>query len=69
MFDITKIELEDFRSFRGKHGFEFHTEPGLYAITGKNLENPRLGANGSGKTTSRITHPGTAWTHHTRPQS
>lgn len=51
MFDILKVELEDFRSFRGAHSFEFPTEPGLYAITGKNLENPRLGPNGAGKST------------------
>lgn len=50
MFDITKVELEDFRSFRGKHSFAFPTEPGLYAVTGKNLDNPQLGANGIGKT-------------------
>lgn len=51
MFDIIKIELEDFRSFRGKHSFEFPTEPGLYAITGVNLDNPELGPNGVGKST------------------
>jgi DNA repair exonuclease SbcCD ATPase subunit len=50
MFDIVKVELEDFRSFRGKHSFAFPTEPGLYAVTGKNLVNPQLGANGIGKT-------------------
>jgi DNA repair exonuclease SbcCD ATPase subunit len=51
MFNISKIELENFRSFSGPHTFEFPTEPGLYAITGKNLENPRLGPNGVGKST------------------
>jgi len=51
VFDIVRIDLEDFRSFAGKHSFEFPTEPGLYAITGKNLENIRIGANGAGKTT------------------
>jgi DNA repair exonuclease SbcCD ATPase subunit len=50
MFDIVKVELEDFRSFRGKHSFAFPTEPGLYAVTGKNLDNPQLGSNGIGKT-------------------
>lgn len=50
MYNIVKVELEDFRSFKGKHSFEFPTEPGLYAITGKNLDNPRLGANAVGKT-------------------
>ena len=51
MFDIVSVELEDFRSFRGEHSFKFPTEPGLYAITGKNLENSRVGSNGAGKTT------------------
>lgn len=51
MFDIISVDLEDFRSFAGKHSFEFPTKPGLYAITGKNLENPRIGANGTGKST------------------
>lgn len=49
MYGITKIDLEDFRSFRGKHTYTFPTEPGLYAITGKNLKNPGLGPNGIGK--------------------
>ena len=51
MFDIVKVDIEDFKSFRGKHSFAFPTEPGLYGITGKNLEEPRLGANGAGKST------------------
>lgn len=51
MFDIASVYLEDFRSFRGQHIFELPTEPGLYAITGKNLDNPRLEANGAGKST------------------
>ena len=51
MFDIVNVEMEDFRSFTGKHTFEFPTKPGLYAITGKNLDNPRLEANGAGKST------------------
>jgi DNA repair exonuclease SbcCD ATPase subunit len=49
MYGITKIELEDFRSFKGKHTFTFPTKPGLYAITGKNLINPTLGPNAIGK--------------------
>jgi DNA repair exonuclease SbcCD ATPase subunit len=51
VFDISKVELEDFKSFKGKHTFEFPTKTGLYGITGKNLEYPRLGANDCGKTT------------------
>lgn len=35
----------------GTHEFEFPTEPGLYNLTGKNLNNPRLEANGVGKST------------------
>ena len=51
MYDIVRIDLEDFGVFRGKHSFEFPAEPGLYGVTGKNLDNPRLGANGIGKST------------------
>jgi DNA repair exonuclease SbcCD ATPase subunit len=51
VFDISKVEMEDFKSFRGKHSFEFPTKPGLYGITGKNLKHPRLGPNAVGKTT------------------
>src|SRR6266566_5705737 len=51
MFSIDKVELEDFKSFHGRHEFTLPTAPGLYNITGTNLVNPRLGANGIGKST------------------
>lgn len=51
MFDILKVELEDFRSFKGKHVISFHPRHGLYAITGQNLKDPKLGPNGVGKST------------------
>lgn len=51
MFDIETIELENFRSFRGKHSFMLPEAPGLYLITGKNEIEPRLGSNGVGKST------------------
>ena len=51
MFDVEKVDIEDFKSFAGKHSFKFPTEPGLYGITGKNLDKPRLGPNGVGKST------------------
>ena len=38
MYDIVRIDLEDFGVFRGKHSFEFPAEPGLYGVTGKNLD-------------------------------
>lgn len=50
-FSIYAIELRNFKCFRGEHTFEFPQEPGLYHFTGKNLHNPRLGANGVGKST------------------
>lgn len=51
MFDIHSVEMTNFRSYKGKHVFEFPTAPGLYSLTGQNLNNVRLGANGVGKST------------------
>lgn len=51
MFDILGLEIENFRSYTGHHEFSFPTEPGLYLLTGRNEINPRLGANGTGKST------------------
>ena len=50
MFDITKIEIENFKSFAQKHTFKFPNNPGIYFLTGENLAQPRLGPNGAGKT-------------------
>jgi DNA repair exonuclease SbcCD ATPase subunit len=51
MFDIEWVELEDFRSYRGRHKIILPTQPGLYLITGINELEPRLGSNGVGKST------------------
>mgnify|MGYP001608433944 CR=1 FL=1 len=51
MFDILELELKDFRSFAGTHSFALPSEPGLYNLTGRNLDNPRLEANATGKST------------------
>lgn len=50
-FSIESVELVNFRSYRGEHTFAFPTAPGLYALTGLNLDNTRLGRNGAGKST------------------
>lgn len=51
MLDFYYIILENFRSYQGQHRFDFPAEPGLYNLTGRNEDNPRLGANGVGKST------------------
>lgn len=51
MFDLCSITLTNFRSYLGTHEFEFPKPVGLYYFTGKNLSEPALGANGSGKST------------------
>jgi DNA repair exonuclease SbcCD ATPase subunit len=49
MFQLRKIELTNFRSYKGTHSFEFPLLRGLYFLTGSN--NTELGSNGSGKST------------------
>lgn len=51
MFNILSITLLNFRSYKGTHKFEFPSAFGLYYLTGKNLLEPSLGANGAGKST------------------
>lgn len=51
MFDIHWLELDNFKSFKGRHRVDLPTAPGLYHITGFNEVEPRLGANGVGKST------------------
>lgn len=51
MFNIHSVTLINFRSYKGTHKFEFPTVNGLYYLTGKNLLEPALGANGAGKST------------------
>lgn len=48
---LRKLELHNFKSYRGGHSFEYPTRPGLYYLTGRNDADPRLGANGVGKST------------------
>ncbi len=49
MLRIESVQLTNFRSFAGEHFFEFPTVPGLYCVTGENKDNPRLGREGTGK--------------------
>jgi len=51
LFQIESVELENFRSYRGKHTITLPTEPGLYLLTGRNEVEPRLGTNDCGKST------------------
>src|SRR6266852_3684268 len=51
MFDLHSIVFTNFRSYVGTHEFEFPKAVVLYYFTGKNLSEPSLGANGSGKST------------------
>jgi DNA repair exonuclease SbcCD ATPase subunit len=51
LFQIESVELENFRSYRGKHSIKLPTEPGLYLLTGRNEVEPRLGTNDVGKST------------------
>lgn len=51
MFDIKRLSMTNFKSFAGDHELVFDQLPnyGLIAVTGKNLLDPELGANGVGK--------------------
>src|SRR5258706_13827806 len=49
MFSIKSVELTNFRSFIGTHLWVLSEAPGLYFLTGKNNDNPRLDRNGVGK--------------------
>ncbi|HET9285669.1 MAG TPA: hypothetical protein VFR24_27265 [Candidatus Angelobacter sp.] len=51
MFELRCIELENFKSYRGKHDFSFPKVSGLYFLTGDNKKEPSLQSNGSGKST------------------
>lgn len=49
---LRQIDIVNFRSFAGKHSFDFYRgRPGFYFVTGRNKRRPKLGANGTGKTT------------------
>ena len=45
-----RLSITNFRSFRDTQHFFFPQQPGLYFLWGENREEPRLDANGSGKT-------------------
>lgn len=46
-----KVVIKRFKSFRRPTTFAFPEDPGLYLVSGKNLAEPDLGGNGTGKTT------------------
>jgi DNA repair exonuclease SbcCD ATPase subunit len=48
---LHRITITNFRSFKGEQTFRFPEEPGLYFMQGVNALEPRLEANGSGKST------------------
>lgn len=48
---LVAIELENFRSFRTRTRIELSSRPGLKFLSGDNKAEPRLGANGAGKST------------------
>lgn len=48
---LHNITLTNFRSFKGEQTFRFPDAPGLYFMQGSNEAEPRLQANGSGKST------------------
>jgi DNA repair exonuclease SbcCD ATPase subunit len=50
-FNPLELTLTGFGSFRNKQSFKFPQEPGLYFMRGENRLEPRLGANGAGKST------------------
>ncbi len=45
------LRITNFRSFKKQQEFRFPQEPGLFFMQGLNEEEPRLGANGAGKST------------------
>jgi DNA repair exonuclease SbcCD ATPase subunit len=49
---LQSILVSNFKSFHGEHLFDFSAlSQGLYLLSGKNLVEPALGSNGSGKST------------------
>jgi len=48
---IKSLTLRNFKSFRGDHQISLTRSPGLHFIAGENQDEPRLGANGVGKST------------------
>lgn len=48
---LLRLEVSNFKSFVGRHDFDFPSQPGLYFMSGQNKDEPRLEANGAGKST------------------
>jgi DNA repair exonuclease SbcCD ATPase subunit len=48
---FTELRIQNFRSFGKTQTFVFPQEPGLYFMSGRNEAEPRLDANGAGKST------------------
>jgi len=48
---FNRIELHNFKGVVGDLHWDFHEEPGFYFVEGINKKEPRLGANGAGKST------------------
>jgi DNA repair exonuclease SbcCD ATPase subunit len=46
-----EVELEDFKSFAGRHVVKLDRSIGLHYVGGENRAEPRLGSNGAGKST------------------
>lgn len=44
------MRIRDFKSFKGFHVFNLNRAEGVYYVTGINKVNPKMGANGAGKT-------------------
>ncbi len=51
MIKLRALRLTNFRSFKKRQTFTFPAEPGLYFMWGDNQTEPRLNANGAGKST------------------
>lgn len=47
---FVSIELANFKGIVGKLFWKFHEQPGFYFVRGENKKEPRLGGNGTGKT-------------------
>jgi DNA repair exonuclease SbcCD ATPase subunit len=45
------LTITGFRSIKQSLNFQLEREPGLYFVSGQNLDEPQLGSNGSGKST------------------
>lgn len=50
-FAFMRADIENFRSFRGRHLINLDLPPGVYYVTGDNQVEPELEANGAGKST------------------